>query len=219
MKLSNLYKLAVESGIEKDPRSNAILRKELPHPYADTRILHGSPDTDVNRILVGIDIDPAELILADRLREHGGLDLVVAHHPEGKAWAIFYDVMRLQVDILKKFGFPNKEAEELLKERMSEVERRILPANHSRSVDTAKLLDMPFMCMHTPADNQVYAYMERLLKEKKPKQVGDILDMLKDIPEYKIATAENNAPRIISGSPRAEVGKVYVEMTGGTEGP
>jgi putative NIF3 family GTP cyclohydrolase 1 type 2 len=218
MKLSSLYSLAVESGIEKDPRGKAILKKELPHPYADTRILHGSPDTNVKRILVGIDIDPAELVVADRLRQQGGLDLVISHHPEGKAWAVFYDVMRLQIDLLKSLGIPLKEATGLLKERMAEVERRVLPANHSRSVDVARLLDIPFMCMHTPADNHVYWFIQKLLREKKPKQLAGILRLLNDIPEYQIATTENNAPRIIAGSSKAATGKVYVEMTGGTEG-
>jgi len=219
MKLSSLFSLAIAAGMEKDPRGKTNLKKQLPNPYADTRILNGEPDTNVKRILVGIDIDPAELVVAERLRQQGGLDLVIAHHPEGKAWAVFYEVMRLQVDLLKNFGVPQDEATELLKERIAEVERKVLPANHSRSVDVARLLDIPFMCLHTPADNHAQDFMYKLLKENKPKQLGDILDILKDVPEYKIATFENNAPRLIAGSARANLGKVYVEMTGGTEGP
>jgi len=218
MKLSSFYNLAVASAIDKDPRGSRI-KKTLPHPYQDTRILHGSPDTIIKRILVGIDIDPAELVVADRLRQQGSLDLVVAHHPEGSAWAVFYEVMQLQVDLLKKFGFPQDQAEELLKERMSEVERKVLPANHNRSVDVARLLDIPFMCMHTPADNFAQWYIHKMMQEKKPKQLGDILKILNSIPEYQTAAKENNPPRVIAGSLHAAVGKIHIEMTGGTEGP
>ena len=41
------------------------------NPYADTRILYGDPDTEVSSILVGIDLEVGEVLLADRLREKG----------------------------------------------------------------------------------------------------------------------------------------------------
>jgi hypothetical protein len=40
-----------------------------------------------------------------------------------------------------------------------------------------------------------------------------------EIPEYQDASRYLAGPRIILGSPKRPVGKVSVEMTGGTEGP
>jgi len=214
MKLSHLYNRIVAFGIDKDPRKNktAILA------YADSAVLWGKSDTQVKKVLVGIDIEASEILLADSIRARQGLDLVISHHPEGKAYAALADVMRLQVDILIKAGIPKSVAGELLEERQREVARRISPANHMRAVDAAKLLNIPFMCVHTPADNQVSSFIQGVLQKAKPKKVQDVIDILGKIPEYKIASANSAGPRIILGNPKRPVGKILVEMTGGTEG-
>jgi putative NIF3 family GTP cyclohydrolase 1 type 2 len=214
MKLGRLYEQVVSFGLDKDPR-----KKPPKNPFSDTAILFGKPSVEVKKILVGIDIEVAELILADRIRQRQGLDLVISHHPEGRAYAALYEVMQLQVDILTGFGIPLKVAQELMEERKREVERKILPQNHMRPVDAARLLDMPFMCVHTPADNHVYSFIKALLEKKNPSRVQDIIDILIDLPEYKEAARNSCGPRIILGSPNRRVGRVSVEMTGGTEGP
>lgn len=214
MKLSYFYQQALKFGRAEDPR-----KKTRIVAYADTAVLYGKPDTQVKKILVGIDIEVGELLLADRIRAREGLDLVVSHHPEGSAYASFYEVMRLQVDLLIRAGISRKVAEELLEERMSEVERRVMPCNHMRSVDAARLLGLPFMCVHTPADNHAAGFIQRLLNKERPKTVGDIIGLLKGIPEYKKAAQETSGPRVILGSFRRPAGKIFLEMTGGTEGP
>ncbi len=214
MNLSSFYNHCLKFGLERDPRKQ-IKGKA----FADSAILYGDPRTEIDKIMVGIDIEVSELLLADRIRQSQGLDLVLSHHPEGQAWASFYKVMQLQVDLLKKLGVSKKIAQELLDERMREVERKVISQNHMRSVDAARLLDMPFMCVHTPADNQVYYFLGQLVKNKKPKALQDIVDLLLEIPEYKAAAKDSAGPRIIAGNPRRPVGKVSLEMTGGTEGP
>lgn len=214
MRLSQFYKLVLKLGIERDPRENKSKIKS----FADTAILYGRPDTQVSKALVGIDIESPELLLADSIRCREGLDVVISHHPEGKPYAALFEVMRLQIDILIKAGISQRLAEELLAERMREVERKILPGNHMRSVDTARLLDLPFMCVHTPADNHVYSFIQGVLNRKKPGKVKDIVEILKSIPEYRESAKESVGPRVILGNPNRSVGKVLVEMTGGTEG-
>jgi putative NIF3 family GTP cyclohydrolase 1 type 2 len=213
MKLANFYNFIVKFGAERDPRDKKDIKS-----YADTAILYGAPSNEVKNILVGIDIEVAELLLADKIRKTQKLDLVLSHHPEGRAWAAFYAVMQLQVDMLTKLGISRRVAQELLDERMREVERRVLPNNHTRSTDAARLLKMPFICVHTPADNHAYRFIEKLMGKESPKRVQDILDILREVPEYKEATGELSGPRIILGNPRRPVGKVFIEMTGGTEG-
>lgn len=213
MKLSLLYNQIIKFGRDRDPRPKAHISS-----YSDTGILYGNPNTQIRKILVGIDIEVAELLLADRIRKKRGLDLVLSHHPEGKAYAALYEVMQLQVDLLKKAGVPKDVAQQLLDERKQEVERRILPQNHTRPVDAALLLDLPFMCVHTPADNHAFWFVQRLMDREKPKKVRDIVDILMNIPEYQQAAGNLAGPRIILGNPRRQAGKIFVEMTGGTEG-
>ncbi len=242
MKLRKIYEIVVAKGIEADPRGKKSVLKSLEkkniayrgmkkdekeffdvesltNPYADTRILHGTGEEEIKTALVGIDMEMSELLLADRLSSKGQkIDLVIAHHPEGKAFANFYEVMHMQADILKKFGVPINIAEDLLEGRIKEVERRLLPANHTRAADMARLLDIPFMCMHTPTDNMVASYLQKTFDKKTPDTLDDILKILKEIPEYRQAAKNNAGPKIILGSKERSSGKTFVDMTGGTEG-
>lgn len=215
MKLSQFYAHVVKFGSDRDPRPD---RSRIAS-YGDTAILHGSPDTQVKKILLGIDIEVAELLLADRIRQRQGLDLVIGHHPEGIAYARLHEVMQIQVDVLERIGVDRNTAQKMLDQRKSEVARRILPQNHTRPVDAARILDLPFMCMHTPADNHAFSFIKGLMDKERPKTVQDIVEILKGIPEYKEAAKHNAGPSIIVGNPRRNVGKILVEMTGGTEGP
>ena len=196
MKLEQIYKMAVEVGISKDPRGKEGVRQvlddaaseyeklkgddkkffdtqRLANPFADTRILFGDPATEVKNVIAGIDVEGPELVLADRLREKGRkIDLCLSHHPEGAALAGLSDVMALQADVWASHGVPINVGEALISERMGEIRRALLPQNHQRPIDTAALLDLPFMCVHTPADNLVTDYLTRLFKNKKPRLVG-----------------------------------------------
>lgn len=242
MLLRKIYETVVAKGIEKDPRGKEMVKKTLEkrvksyenmkedekeffdaeslvNPYADTRILNGTGDEDVKTALVGIDMEMAEILLADRLSSKGQkIDLVISHHPEGKAYANFYEVMHMQADILNKFGVPINVAESLLENRIKEVERRLSPVNHTRAVDVAKLLNVPFLCVHTPADNMVASYLQQVFDEKKPDTLEDITKILKEIPEYREAAKNNAGPKILLGSKDRRAGKIFVDMTGGTEG-
>jgi len=242
VKLIDIYRSVVLFGTERDPRGREGVKKELlrakneyeklsakdkefydkarlDNPYSDTRILNGKEDSEIKTILVGIDIEVGEIVLADRLREKGEkIDLAMTHHPEGLALAGFFNVMYMQVDILNKIGVPVNVAESLMHERIQEVERKVMPANHARAVDAAKLLDINFMSCHTPADNCVAAYLQDLMDKKKPNTLGDIVDILKDIPEYNAAAKQNAGPKITKGDNLRKAGKVFVDMTGGTEG-
>lgn len=194
-------------------------KERLSHPYADTRILYGDPDRQVKTLLVGIDMEAPELLLADRLRDKGlPIDLVVAHHPEGLALSNLAEVMHLQKDMLVDLGIKRKVADSLMDERIEEVSRGLSPANHTRAVEAAKLLDIPFMCVHTPADNHVAVFLQRLFDKEKPKKVGDVMKMLRGMPEYKMGMCRAAGPALTAGKESDKAGKIFVDMTGGTEG-
>lgn len=242
MKLRQLYETVVAQGIEADPRGRKTVLKtlekakkkykdlkqdekeffdveRLTNPYADTRVLYGTGDEEIKTALVGIDMEMGEILLADRLSSKGQkIDLVIAHHPEGKAFANFYEVMHMQADILNKFGVPINIAEGLLEGRIKEVERSLSPANHTRASDMAALLDMPFMCVHTPADNMVQGYLQKAFDKKSPDNLNDVIKILNEIPEYSEARKNNAGPNILLGSGERSAGKIFVDMTGGTGG-
>lgn len=215
MKLKEIFELAIEFGKEKDPRKNIKKEKNI---YPDSAILYGDKDRQIKKILVGIDIDVGEILLADRIREREGLDLVISHHPQGFAWAGFYEVMKMQIDMLINLGIRKDIASKLIDKRIKEVERKVAPLNHHRATDCARLLDIPFMCIHTPSDNHVYDFIQRLMDRKKPGTLSDVIEELKRIPEYEIATRYKSGPKIILGKPADIAGEILVEMTGGTEG-
>ena len=242
MKIKEIYNYVLEKGIEKDPRKREnveeVLAREkkkfdemkeedkkdydsekLTNPYSDTRILCGDPEAEVKRLLVGVDIEVGEVLLADRLAEKGQpVDLIITHHPEGKALSRLHDVMHMQEDILARYGVPINVAEGIMSSRISEVKRGLMPINHNRAIDAAKILGIAMMSAHTVADNQVTAFLQEMFDQQEPRTLGDILKLLKDIPEYAEAARHGAGPDIVIGSRDRRAGKVLVDMTGGTGG-
>ncbi|MFZ5647206.1 MAG: NGG1p interacting factor NIF3 [Bacillota bacterium] len=242
MKLKEIYELAVAMGIEADPRGadkvREVLEKEkkkyedmkeedrkdfdteaLTNPYGDTRILAGDPDREVKRALVGIDMEVGEVLLADRLTEKGtAIDLIISHHPEGKALAALHKVMHLQEDILARAGVPINVAEGIMSARIGEVKRGLMPLNHNRAVDAARILDYAFMSVHTAADNLVTTALQGRIDSRKPETVNDVIKLLKEEPEYAEAAKSGAGPAVIVGSKDRRAGKIMVDMTGGTSG-
>ncbi len=242
MRLGKLYEFVIREGIEADPRGKKAVDRELArtkkrfqelkeedkrefdqekfnNPYPDTRVMFGEPELEVRSVIVGIDIEVGEVLLADRLREKGTkIDLIIAHHPEGKALAGLYEVMGMQADVLAGMGVPITVAEGTLNSRIKEVERKLMPMNHTRAQDAAALLGIPFICVHTPADNHVMSHLQALMDAKKPETVQDVVRILKNVPEYEEASRRNAGPKVVVGETSRRAGKVFVDMTGGTEG-
>ncbi len=238
MKLKDIFQKAVEMGIEADPRGKKGMEKilkrsseeygklegrdkevfdkqKLDNPFEDSRLLYGDPDREVKKVLVGIDITPGEILIADRL---GEIDLVIGHHPRGIGIMGLHDVMHLQENVLKKWGVPINVAESLMEKRIKEVERKVKGANINQSVDAAKLLEIPMICVHTPADNLVNMHLTEIIKSKELETVEDVLEMLYDIPEYHEGRKNGDGPIVLVGNKERSSGKVVVEMTGGTQG-
>ncbi|MFA5050921.1 MAG: NGG1p interacting factor NIF3 [Patescibacteria group bacterium] len=238
MTQKEIYNLAIKMGIEADLRGKAMVDKimkrinqkyeamskdqkeefdkeRLTNPYSDSRILVETKK-QIKRILVGVDMEVGELLLADKL---GNIDLVLAHHPEGCALAGLDEVMKLQADVLNLYGVPINVAENLINLRIEEVSRGISSANHNETVDAAKLLNMGFMCVHTPCDNLVADFLKKKIEKEKPEFVEDLLKLLKSIPEYKEGIKIGAGPRLFTGRPENHCGKIALtELTGGTEG-
>jgi putative NIF3 family GTP cyclohydrolase 1 type 2 len=240
MKLGDIYQLIVEMGIKADPRGEKKIQKVLENskkkleklegkkkeladkdvtwnPYTDCRLLYGEPDREIKSVLAGIDITPGEIVLADRLGEKGKpIDMVLAHHPHGLGSSHLDFVMRMQPEHWAKFGVPIAQAESAMAKRLKQVHWATKARNHTQTIDAARLLDMPFMCAHTPADSLGYQYLTDYLKDKEPLTLGDLVDTLLEIPEYQEAEKVGAGPEIFVGTPEGSVGEKFVFFTGGT---
>jgi putative NIF3 family GTP cyclohydrolase 1 type 2 len=239
MTIKEIYNLAIQAGVKADFRDKERIDKiledkrkkyekmdekeksdfdkeALTNPYLDSRIYYIAEDKEIKRILAGIDIEPAELLMAEKI---GGIDLVLAHHPLGKGLAHLSDVMDLQCDVLNFYGVPINVAEGLMKERISEVARGVNSANHQRTVDAAKILKINLINVHTPGDNLAANFLKNFIEKEKPERIGDLVSLLKEIPEYKEAAKIGAGPKIFVGGPENRCGKIALtEITGGTEG-
>ncbi|MCL2143237.1 MAG: hypothetical protein FWH44_03155 [Methanomassiliicoccaceae archaeon] len=243
MKLIEMYKIAIEAGIKNDPRSRKDIEQILKdtkeaydkldddkkeffdperlwNPYADSRLSFGDPETKIKKVMWGIDVGTGELVLADRLNERGAnISAVVSHHPLGLGRIPFPEVMSMQTDMYHSSGIPINIAEGLMDKRIDEVHRAVMASNYNQSVDSAKLLNIPLLNIHTPADNMVQRFLEDMFRKENVKYVGDIIDMLMTLPEYREASKQNSPPEIIAGKKKGRAGKIIFKMTGGTSGP
>ena len=243
MKLGEMYELAIQMAIEADPRPKKEIlddlkelkqkykkmkkedkigfdEEKLKNPYADSRVLVGDLNKKIVCILCGIDMETSEILLANELNKQGAkIDLILAHHPEGRALQGLGDAMKLQEHIMESAGVPINITEKVLAPRIAEVKRALHADNFNRVAMAAELLGMAFACFHTLADNQVYAFLEKNVSNKKHRRVKDVIEALLKIPEYKISAEQGNKPEVVSGSENSYAGKIVAtEMTGGTSG-
>lgn len=243
MKLKDIYDICVATGIEADARDRSEIDRvlarnakdyqacdevdkaffdteKLVNPFADTRICAGDPQTEVRGLLVGIDMETAEVLLADRLREKGEpIDLIFAHHPEGPGYANLHEVMYMQADLWSHQGVSIAAGDALIAPRAEEIRRRIMPVNHYRAIDAANLLGLASLSCHTPADNSVQRFVQSFIDAEKPATLEALVKALRTIPEYGDAAKKGYGPALISGTDTARPGRIVVDMTGGTEGP
>jgi len=244
MKLEKLFRRAIEIGIDADPRGKKQIQRLLKrheergkklsglekelfdgertwNPFPDCRIINGTGKEEVKTMMIGIDIETQEVLLADRLREKGErIDCLFIHHPEGRALADLDKIMPLQVDVLAKVGVPVNHSEAQLRPRMDRIWRAIHADNLFRTERTAQLLDIPAFCCHTVTDNLVYQYMEKKICAKEFDSLKDVLNALLELPEYREYARKGNPPIIVSGGESSRPGKIVAtEFTGGTNGP
>lgn len=237
MKLKDILEVAIKLGVKADLRGEGAVKKHLDrqkkkyeslsakakedfdkerltNPYMDTGIWVDN-GKQIKKAMAAVDITSGDILVAKEI----GADCVINHHPHGKGLSMLGDVMHLQADILAMYGVPINVAESLLHVRISEVARGVHAANHYKTIDAARLVGMNLMNVHTPADNLIANFIKTEVEKKKPEFVGDLVSIIKEIPEYK-RSAELGVPvRLFSGSEDNHAGKVaFTELTGGTEG-
>lgn len=243
--IQQIYETMIRIGRKNDPRSakeiDTLLKEQkktyekleknkkayfdqerLSNPYLDSRILYGDPTRTIKTLLACIDADKQEILLAHELRKMGKpVDLVISHHPEGRALIDLTKVMDIQDVINELLGVSPNIAEKLMAKRVAKLDRSLHPINHYQNIEVARLLDIPFLCCHTPADNSVHHFISKFVQKntKQWRTVGDFMDALLTIPEFQQGERMGMGPTLFLGSPKSKLGKVGVTgMTGGTSG-
>jgi len=212
---ARLAELAGEYGFLDGAARDAFDAARLTNPFGDTRIVCGAPEREVRRLICGIDIDATEVLLADRLADHGRpVDLVVAHHASaiGGALGSRRDTIWPQVKLLTDFGVPEHRAHKLVRRAAGAGEER--SSNHKIN-QVAEALGMPLMTIHSPADILVHHEGQSLLSRRKPQTVGDLVALCDEWPEVRWLVSRGVGTRIAVGDEADPLGRVYACFYGG----
>ena len=173
------------------------------------------PGENIRRVLAGIDMGTAELMLARQL----GFDCVARHHNlVPKLGRLGELVAEDHFQKMVSNGVPVNVAQKALENRRHEVEMMFHDKNFAAAGQCAKLLGMPFVGLHSPADVLGERAVERRIGEVYAKKdrptVGDLLDAIMTIREYAQAP-DGQRPAIWVGSAQSFAGRVSVEFAGG----
>jgi len=168
----------------------------------------------IKKILFGIDAGVPELLLA----KQQGFDAVIAHHPVGGPAVVnFHLVFKRHIPQMVTAGVPKEEAEKAIGKKLADLETDAHTRNYDHAVDVAKLLNMPYMNIHTPLDEVGRRIMSEQLSQRlrKDSTVRDVVSALNELPEFKNAVTK---VKIRVGKAENPAGKVVVSHGAGTNG-
>lgn len=171
----------------------------------------------LEKLMFGIDIGPAELMLAREL----GCDGVIAHHPAGGSATLrFPGVLSRQIELMVEHGVPEAVAVETLQPMLTRATLVAHAANFDRTPSVARLLRMPFLNVHLPLDEvgrqlMVAAIDDYLIGLDHAPIVQDALDALLTIPELAAAETPIMVP---VGAVDSPLGRLAVVHGAGTNG-
>lgn len=212
-------------GILKNNHLNAL--------YPDSGLHTGEKDQIIERVLVGIDCGPEEVLYAKTMNN---IDLVIGHHPVGKSLINLPDVMSIYHEFFVKMGISLSKVQAENNTYRKRISQDVLAGNYGRTIELAKLYGLGYVSLHTPADNSVQRYLCDLFFER-PKSdeylpskfVGqtklkdelltlqDTVDILSEISEQAHAIESYGVkPQIFVGEPDQIVDRMLITMTGGT---
>jgi len=238
MTLGELYQAAIGIGMETDPRGRDALQRQmqqlakqyeqmgepekrlfdterLTNPFGDSRIAYGDADTELNRVIIGIDIGRSELLLASELTRRGkAVDAVLAHHASAIAGGVgsVHDTAIPQVAMAVEAGVPEPRVWKLIQDVVGKEDS----SWNLRILQIAEALEMPLMCLHSPADACLYELIGNQIALEEPETVGDILALVTALPECEwLIDKVRHAPSIDAGDAKAPVGKIYMCLYGG----
>jgi hypothetical protein len=193
----------------------ALGMSEMNHLPADSCVL--VPGSGMRKVLFGIDIGAAELMLASQL----GCDGVIAHHPAGgSATRRFAEVLTRQIELMIDHGVPQDAARAAAQPLIS----RSLMSGHAANADhvpsVARLLNMPLMNMHLPLDEigrriMIDVIDDHITSLDHAPSVQDAIDALMTLPEFANADTRIMVPVGAVDNPLGHLAIVHGAGTNG----
>lgn len=177
----------------------------------DTAVHH--PGGGIRRLLAGIDLRGPELALAKSL----GYDAVLTHHPVGRATLDFHRVLWRHVDQMKAAGVPEAVARGAVAE--TAASRRVLDSmsNYDHDPSIARLLDVPYLNIHTPLDEIGRRRMAEVAQTLSPEDPVSALVARLRASFFEFRTAAT-AIEVAVGKDAQRLGRVVVSHAAGTNG-
>ena len=166
---------------------------------------------NIRKVLIGIDIGTAELMLAKQLE----CDAVIAHHPIGTAAVNFYKVFDRHVDYMVEHGVPKKIARTAVEKLKERIETRNHADIYSDVVGAAKALGMPLVNIHQPCDEFMRQVILRAIKAGRTEYVSDIVKSISKIPEFSHAATR---VKVRFGNQNNKAGHWSLVVAAGTNG-
>ncbi len=185
--------------------------KEIP---ADSQIIHSGEN--IRRLIFGVDMQTAEMLLARQL----GFDCVVSHHPVGDVtFARCAEILKTQIAQMVGRGVPINKAQYAIQGAYESSVSTFHSSNYDRYASAARLLNMPYLGIHQPADligeRIIQAHLDNGVGKNPQATLTDVIAALKELPEYARALTD---PLIAVGAPDSYAGEIAVMMSGGTDG-
>lgn len=172
------------------------------------------PGTRISSILMGIDVGSAELFMARQLGYHA----VIAHHPAGYAGP-YWEVYRLHVGQMIAAGVPHEVAEAAVAGRVASFQAAAQRENYDHVASVARLLEMPFLNIHSPLDEVGRRIMQQTVDERLARQpeatVAGLRDALMMLPPFAAARTEM---QVALGAWDAPAGRTVVSHGAYTNG-
>ncbi len=226
MTVEQLYRKAVQVGMDVDFRSDECLREQLAgsrrecdalgaeeqagfdlarleNPYGDTRIINGPLDAEVTSVLLGIEIHGPELLMAAAMRQMGKpVDLVISHHVSciNRERFYYFDIVDIHKSSLAEVGADTERGCQLVEDWKGDLGRQWREV----TPHFARHLDLPLMTIHTPAD-----LCHRALRQKMAEgaTVGQFVDAYNAEPEVQASPYAKT--QLLTGDASRPMGTIY----------
>ena len=177
------------------------------------------PGANIRRVMMGVDIGAAELMLGKQL----GVDAVIAHHPAGGAAQLNYArVLDTQTRFLRQAGVADDVAVTTIAPKIRAADLTAQTRNFDHVPSVARLLEMPFLNVHLPLDEYGRRVMDDAVQthlatvnSERTATVRDVIDALRTLPELRDA---ETGIEVAAGDPTFPAGRVFVFHGAGTNG-
>ena len=183
--------------------------KEIP---GDSAIYH--PGEEIQRVLIGIDIKSPELKIAKDL----GYDVALSHHPTGgDARLRFFEVLYRHMDQMIAGGVVDSVAQTIIDELAEGHKALAAMTNYDHDPSVARLLDLPYLNIHTPLD-EIGRHRMQTAADQLP-ETATVAELMSHFSTQfgEFANAGTEIELRV-GKPENAIGKVVMSHGAGTNG-